>query len=468
MPKLVEVVKNNMLAGTLVAYILLCLVLGGSSRSWLLAHGVLQVIAAAGIVTLVLSWPSAVRLKYIRTPLAILSGLMIIGLLHCIPLPGSLWGMLPGRPSILAGYENLGVAVTPLPISLDSEATLSSLGYLLTPTFVLLLSVRIGVRKLSDLIPAFLCTAGVLMSLLGLLQVYLGIESGLYLFEYTNFGFPVGTFSNVNHFASFLLMVFPFVIYYLRKIVVRSLNLDVRIALMATISTVAVFLVLGIAVAGSLAAYLVFAPTIGLALLGTHSFATQVRARLGFSVFLLLVVLVSLALFAWGPLVDEFGIRSEADGPTSRQQIWAYTINAIDEYWPVGSGAGTYQGVIPQFEDPDTVTSTYIALAHNEYLQITLELGAPGVLIMLASLVWLVSRVPEIWSNGDKSNANAVRRMAFIAVLVCCAHSIVDYPARTPAVAAIVGFLVALISLPRYNELPPTRPPQKNLKRLVL
>lgn len=460
--------KRDVLVIVLLSYIGLCLGLGGSGLNWFRAHGVLQATAAAGIAILIATWPRKRLLGATRIPITLISIMTLIALIQCVPLPVFVWTILPGRDTIVEGFQSLGISLVALPTSLDVEATISSLGYALTPLFVLLLSARIGMQRLKLTAPVFLCALGYLSVTLGLLQVFSGRSETLYLYQNPTTGLPAGTFSNVNHFGTLMLMVLPFAILLTRKSLSNEYHLDLRIALIIGLCTLLFFLFVGVGATGSVAVYILFVPCVALAVWGTRARGHEGSMGLIVGALGCLVCSIGIALISTSPVLSDLGMMGDPESPTSRLSIWSYTGDAIQEYWPVGTGMGTYLSVISQFEDPETVLPTYVALAHNEYLQISLEFGLPGALALAVALGWLLVQARSIWASNETGETQTVRKMAYIGVLVCVLHSLIDYPVRTPGIASLLALFVALIALPRVHQEANEEVNSDSSKRLVL
>ena len=246
---------ENLLLSLLLTYLLLALSLGGSSRAAPLAHGTLQALAALGIALLAITWPRSLLLGRAKIPIALVAFMICVGLLQMVPLPAGTWELLPGRETVAEGFQSLGISSIASPVSLDVEVTAWSLGYVLPPLFTLLLSVRIGLRRLIRVVPTFLCVFSVATVLIGFVQLYGGDRNLLYFYRDTSYGFPVGFFANVNHFASFLLMVLPFVFFLFRQLGHIQENSDKRIAMTLLLASAFLILILGIGTAGSFAIY---------------------------------------------------------------------------------------------------------------------------------------------------------------------------------------------------------------------
>ena len=146
---------------------------------------------------------------------------------------------------------------------------------------------------------------------------------------------------------------------------------------------------------------------------------------------------------------------------TIRADIWKHSVEAIRDHGLVGSGVGTFPSIYPHYEDPATVERTYINHAHNDYMEIVLETGLPGAVLLLLFFAWWSSRAFAIWRSP---NAAELARAACIASAAVLLHSLVDYPLRTAAIATAMAMALALMADPakgrhqvRLAELRPTR-----------
>jgi O-antigen ligase len=156
------------------------------------------------------------------------------------------------------------------------------------------------------------------------------------------------------------------------------------------------------------------------------------------------------------------GTKISHDASTSvqsREQILATTGRAIADYMPFGSGLGSFLRVYRTYESPDSVSSEYVIHAHNDYAELALELGLPGIILMLLFLAWWAVVVVRVWKDGGAPFARAAS-IASAAILV---HSLVDFPLRTAAISTCFAMCLALMSEPRAplrqeaGDLRPTR-----------
>ena len=469
MPKrLLRHLRRYGLTVILFAYIALCVVIGGAGREGHYWHGVVQSLAALGTAALVISWPSSVKLEGAKTALAILLAIAGIGLLQIIPLPRGIWTALPGRELVLEGYQALGQETPALPISLDVEATLMTIGYVLTPIFVIALSVRIGMRRLRSAMPWLVAMLGVFSVIFGLFQVFDGRDTMLYLYEFSNRGLPVGFFSNVNHQSSFLLMTLPFAFFLLSELGQDWSGGDSNVAVAIVIIALTFMLLVGVFGAGSVGGYAILAPILLLSFLASRR-SEKSGMRRSTQIGLIGAFVLGTILVGSSPVLEGLGVTSFSDGEGSRYSIWMITIDAIKDHWLTGSGLGTYESVIPLYENPDTVTAKFVAKAHNDYLQAVMEGGILGLLLAAFSLVWFGQMFLKLWGKKRPGTTGSLRKFAFVSLVAILLHSIVDYPARTPAIAAMVGLCLALISMPESRgSASGSTKGSENEKRVVL
>ncbi|MCM8556646.1 O-antigen ligase family protein [Sphingomicrobium sediminis] len=150
------------------------------------------------------------------------------------------------------------------------------------------------------------------------------------------------------------------------------------------------------------------------------------------------------------PLGLESGIRGEAVPVLAAM---------IRESFPLGVGWGAFGPAWARAEPLDLVTTVYFNEAHNDWLQWVLEGGLIGLLV-LAAFLWLVVR--SIRKRPDK----AERAFLPVAMLVLiAAQSVVDFPLRTDAVAALC--VLALIGLIAPWEQRRSKPQRKTAHMVI-
>lgn len=123
---------------------------------------------------------------------------------------------------------------------------------------------------------------------------------------------------------------------------------------------------------------------------------------------------------------------------------------------PVGSGLGTFVSVYALFEKPeDTMVNAYANHAHNDYLELWLETGIPGMALAGCFLAWFFARVVQIWKPSAHRSADIdvlLCRAAALSGLLILVHSFVDYPLRTSALMGLFAFICAVLADPPGNQ----------------
>jgi O-antigen ligase len=127
----------------------------------------------------------------------------------------------------------------------------------------------------------------------------------------------------------------------------------------------------------------------------------------------------------------------------SRQEILATSFTAIRHFVPFGSGLGSFREVYQLYEDPGSIGAIYVVHAHNDYVELLLEMGVAGALLLGIFLVWWGVAVRRVWISAD---AGPFAKAASIASAAILAHSLVDFPLRTAAISAVLGVCVALLA----------------------
>jgi len=420
------------------AYLLLCIIFGGSVQGvW--ANFALQLIGLAMLV-----WVAA-RREYLvphdLLPLLLIVLALLVVALQLIPLPPEIWTKLPGRSGIARGYDLLAIRRPWLSISESPYEAVSTSFALLPPLAIFAVSATDNSRGVAGA----LLIGTALAIVVGALQVASGPTSAWYFYPITNTG-AVGFFANGNHMATLLLAAIPFVPALLLSGKSQQ-RLRGKSAATITIAIAALGLILiGIALNRSLAALLLVVPVL---------LATGLMIPVGWRLRWVGVPLVVFALagavaaLSTNPLNSTSASSAKEFSLQSRQYIWRTTAAAIAETFPVGTGLGSFQQVYRLQENPDRVDATYVNHAHNDYLELALELGLPGILLMLAFFAWWGRRLAQIWSSNLSSPFDRAATIASAAIL---AHSVVDYPLRTSAMAAVFAMCIGILARFRPAE----------------
>jgi len=286
--------------------------------------------------------------------------------------------------------------------------------------------------------------------LLGALQVTgePGAKSPYYFYRISNFGFATGFFANSNHMASLLVVTVPFLFAMLRT----SRKNDGKGGLQRQTSVYALVIgsvlivLLGIYLNGSLAGFGLVMPIMLGSILLLGNWRSQRRWVAVPAVLLIAIAIAGLAL-PTSLTIDRAGAAGSVE---SRQELAVRTWAAIRTVMPVGSGLGSFEKVYRLQEDSGSVDRTYVNHAHNDYLELVLETGIPGLLLIAAFLFWWGSTAVGRWRDNV---ADPFVKAAVIASAALLAHSLVDFPLRTSALSALFASALALMA--GMNRAPP-------------
>jgi O-antigen ligase len=422
------------------AYLLTCLILGGSAQGiW--ANMVLQLAGIAIIAWAALDKTND-RLPRAARQLLLLAifAIAIVGA-QMIPLPSGTWTHLGPRSAIAEGFRVLGRPVPPQPLSLTPALSLDSLLGFIPPLALVCAIVRLKAYRQEWLAVALIGGTAAAIAL-GALQVssFNGQPlSPWYLYEESNWGRAVGFFANVDHMATLLVVTIPFLAAMVAS--AKSASMQRYSAVVAVAAGLALVVLVGLALNGSLAGYGLALPVIAASLLVILPAGSNLRLWVVAIAALLMVGAVT-ALETSSIGAGKLGEHA-ASASQSRAELVSTTSRAAVDFMPFGSGLGSFRSVYALYEKPDQVTQTYVVHAHNDYLEVALELGIAGIVLMLLFLVWWGVAVWRAWRTAEAGPFVRAASIASAAVLI---HSLVDFPLRTAAIAACFGMFAALLA----------------------
>ncbi len=432
---------ENARFAALVALLLACALWGGGARIDIPGLIFLQPLAVL-LVALILIVPGPVRWEAVRIPLLLLAGLAMFISIQLIPLPPEWWAQLPGHAPFAANDRFVGLADVWRPISLTPDLTLASLVGLVVPAAALIGFASIPEERTYKLLPYLLGIAGV-SAVLGVAQVLSGANSPLYLYSITNNGSAVGLFSNRNHQALLLAICFPLLVLWVRQPMHPSGQRALKLWIAGATS---LFLLLATAMTGSRAG--LFLALGGLAFAWLH-FRGGVRAGRGpggaAQRFPLLVkaapALGGLALLWVAFLVSRaesverlFGLTLTED---RRVEASSTVLQMAGDFFPFGSGFGSFDPVFRIYEPFALLRSTYFNHAHNDLLETAVTGGLPGLALIALFLIWVAPRLLAAFRRSSDSRAQLFAGFSGALIALVLLSSLVDYPLRTPLMSAL-------------------------------
>ena len=154
------------------------------------------------------------------------------------------------------------------------------------------------------------------------------------------------------------------------------------------------------------------------------------------------------------------GVHAEAlvyESVATRLDMWLGGLAAWVQSPVLGTGLGTFGHVFPMHGDaalrwfPDLVPfsvepATYTYEAHNDILQVLIELGLIGI-ALTAALVWVTLR--ESHRETISSNriwSSLIQNLALLSLGTAGLLCLIDFPLQHPATAALVAFVAAQVA----------------------
>lgn len=424
-----------------VLFLGVALAAGGSSGS-LISAGVVQIAALPALALALWRLQSRGLPHGAAWPVAILAASAALVLLQLVPTPPAIWSNLPGRATVVEAFEAAGVVPPWLPLSLTPQATWRAALGLLPPAAMLLVVLLSDPPLRRALV--LVCLAGALVSVgLGLAQMSGGPASPLRFYRLTNPNEAVGLFANRNHQAAFLASTLPLGAWIAARSALRGGARRWFWALAGAAFALAV--AAGVAATTSRAGLILTV----LGLMGAVAAALRVRGAahpralrwLPASIFAAAAAVSAvIAMLSFTPLATRLAAGFQGE---LRLQLAPAVARAGLAFAPVGSGAGSFDEVHPMFERPQSLTAALINHAHNEYLEIWLECGVPGIILVAVFLGWWMTSTVRMLKPATRSDGLDLAGSAI--VLVVLAHSIVDYPMRAPAMAVVFALACGLM-----------------------
>jgi O-antigen ligase len=440
--------------------LLAALILGGGTRSGHLSDAILQALAIPVLIWSCATVLSTVTGRLAWIAIAIAAGCVAVSVLQMLPLVPTSWRS-PG--SELAGEIKhlVGDGVGLGSVSISPRATLLAALAGLPALAVFLGTICLTRRQRRQLSLAVLLM-GALAVFLGLLQVAEGPNSLLRFYAITNPSEAVGFFANRNHFSALLYVLLLFAAAWGVHAALRfgdapaRRRFDAAIVLPLILAlTLVVVLVAAQTFARSRAGLgLTMVALVGGALLsvsGRHGPKGLTATRLVMGASLIGVLLA--IQFALYRVLERFEVDPLSD---ARIPFATNTIEAARAQLPLGAGLGTFVPIYGLFEKPsDAMVDTFANRAHNDFLEIWLETGLAGAILLAGFLGWLLLAIGRAWGKEDNAAVLdvALVRAAGVAIILLLLHSLVDYPLRTAALqclfAAACAFLIPAPGDPR-------------------
>jgi O-antigen ligase len=427
------------------AFVGIALLFGGATHGEAVSSAIVR-LAAIPVLILAISCLMRSGLRPgLRWPILVLVLAIAIPLVQLVPLPPAIWTRLPQRGPVVEAFGAAGLAQPWMPISLTPLATMDALLSLIPPAAAFLALVCLDERARRRATLAVIAVA-VLSAVLSAGQLASGEDSSLRFYAVTNTDSAVGFFANRNHYASLLVIVLPLLAYWLahwegRARGHRAVNILIAAGLM-------LIFVVSLGVTRSRA---------GLGLGAAAILASAVLLWFSRATPRIVPVVMVAVLVVGGGLISAFALeplmkRFDSSVPTdARVTILPHALAAAKAYLPFGSGLGSFVPVFQAFEQPQNMTAQFVNHAHDDYLELVIEAGVMGALVLLAGLAWVASAAWRALVRPFGHDPD-LPRVAAVVVVLLLVHSVVDYPLRTAALSVVFALGCALMTPPISGE----------------
>jgi len=399
-------------------------------------------------------------------PLSLL-GLYI--LFQIIPLPQPLLSLIsPGAAALR--QETIGILVPnqAWPLTLNLHATLFELcRWLLWVGFywlsVQLLSDKTMLRRTL----LFLAFFAGLFALSSVLQNIFTEDYALWFRYVPDNSMVFGSYVCHNHYAGLMVMIFGPVLglvlahrpprqfgTFREKVLgffeEEETPLFILLIVAAAVIAMSVFASLSRGGILSLCASILF---FALALAG-RAFPDQRLNRRASAVLLLCAVLAALTWFGWEKIDNRFAKIYAAENFTDsegRFQFWADSLKMASDFPATGAGFGAFGDVFPAYQN--RYLGRILDHAHNDYLELLIEGGIPGVALVLAFFICLFKTVRTTLKKRKEPYTILVCTGTAAGILAILLHGVTDFNLHIPANALYLAFLCGLLTAAAHTRL---------------
>jgi hypothetical protein len=438
--------------------LILTFLVGGGSRSDIASLILLRPIAI-GLFCLGLYWLKPEHVARHRFLLVWAGAVVVLVLFQLIPLPPALWQALPGRDLVMAVDQSIGADALWRPLTMSPMATRNALWSLSVPLACLVLAVQLDREALAKMVPLILLV-GSLDFALSSMQILGDPDGSLYFYHITNNGAAVGLFANRNHHALYLACILPLLAFWARTPRRGASSIEIRRPFWIALAGAALILPL-ILITGSRAGLalalvaLAFCPLVVAPLGQRLSKQTNHPRPLLWGVAGVGAILLAalLLMSERGTALDRlFGSSAATD---DRIRILPTLTHMLHVYMPWGTGFGSFEKLFMVHEPAELLAPTYMNHAHNDWIELLLTGGIPGLLLALALAVWVFRTLAShAFSTHISTKARALGRLGGTIMILAALASATDYPMRVPSLACLAMLALVWIGQVRDDDDP--------------
>jgi O-antigen ligase len=376
--------------------------------------------------------------------------LTAVVLLQLCPLPSGLVHRLTGRENSIP-WANLHLSIEPF-------STRTHVLILLT-CFVAFYFAQI-VSKDRDRtmrLIVSLVALGTFEAFYGLIQYLGGWQKIFFYTKKFDLEEATGTYINRNHYAGFLEMILPFslaLLFFeygkLRR--TRSLpganikQLMTRQTVQRIVLCLSTAVVLFAALLFSRSRMGIVAASASLLVIFALAGVPRFHGKMG-TLLSTVFVALSICLAIWigpGPIVGRFAdVQQEfGTGDQSRLSIWQDARTLVRQDPVFGTGLGTFPVAYTAVQT--AFPGEFVNHAHNDYLELAIDLGLPAALILFASIFFILARTVHTFFLAQGLFERSVAVGCAGSIVAILLHSLTDFNLYIPANAVLFSTILGL------------------------
>jgi O-antigen ligase len=312
---------------------------------------------------------------------------IVYTLIQAMPLPSFLLKLISASTFEMHSYYSVEIGNSAQISLYPYKSFLESL-----ELFALFTVFAIAVHNFKDrenLIRALhiLVIFGFCLAIFAVIQKALWNEKIYWFRELTLGGTPFGPFVNRNHYAGFIGMLIPLGLGLCLTSETRAKK--ILFGFMTVIMAVSLFFSLS---RGGIISFLA-----GMGLFSFLIMKSRIQQRKILSIAIFLIVLSAYLLYLGiDPVIDRF-YKTDIS-KLARLKVWSATIDAIKDFWFMGTGLGTFIHVFPLYE-PVEIHSIFDH-AHNDYLELILETGLVGTIMTITFIAIMIKTIVKSSLRG--------------------------------------------------------------------
>jgi len=407
-------------------------VAGGASRPEVIGQFLVRSAAWVCLIVAVL-FASPPSFSAIRPALFIILAALAVALVQLIPLPPAVWAVLPGRAVFTEAARLSGEPQPWRPLAIVPTGAINAAMSLIVPlaTVYLLGGLR---RHEHYLLGQVLLGMAVASMIAGLIQFSGGGFNNPLL---NGIGEVSGNFANHNHFALFIALGCLLAVFWMLQnghLEKWRASLGFGLILVFTLTVLA-----SGSRAGTILAAIALLIALGLLWRPLRG-AFERYPRWVFPAIVIGLVIVFALVIAFTIASDRaLSVQRAATVAIDndmRSRGLPVVLTILGTYFPAGAGLGSFDPIFRLHEPFALLKPTYFNHAHNDFLEIIIDTGIAGVILLVAGLAWWTWASWTAWRRRRKESLPA--KIGSAMILLVLLASAVDYPARTPIIMAIL------------------------------